>query len=170
MLLSRSFSAIIIFVSILLLLVLAFRVAGAIQLRDTMAALKQKCAIARQARREIEDYEQIELYFRRAKLFDQWWEAVCFAAEKMDFARGLLPLTNRDGTSRTLSWERDGQAIDVHEIIRMTLAVRDRRAGLPLNLEIQVCTNGSLESAGRRITLFGRLLEKYSVANLPSIN
>lgn len=42
MLLTRSFSAIIIFVSILLLLVLAFRVAGAIQLTEAMAALKQK--------------------------------------------------------------------------------------------------------------------------------
>lgn len=166
MLFTRNVQTIIIFVCILLLLMLAFRVVGSVQLRETIAGLKRKRTIAHQIKHEIENFEKVELYFRQAKIFDQWWQAVCFAADKMDFVRGLLPLTNRDGTKRLLSWEKNGEDIGVDDIFKMTIPIRDRRAGLPLNLEVQVHANGSLESAGRRVTLFSRLLEEYSVANL----
>jgi hypothetical protein len=148
------------------LLFLAFRVVGSVRLRETLAALKRKHTIARQAKQEVENFEKIELYFRQAKIFNQWWQAVCFAADKMDVVRGLLPLTNRDGTKRLLCWEKNGDGIQINDIVKMTMPVRDRRVGSLLNLEIQVHTNGSLESAGRRATLFGRLLEQYSIATL----
>jgi hypothetical protein len=48
----------------------------------------------------------------------------------------------------------------------MTVPIRDRRASSSLNLEVQVHANGSLESAGRRATLFARLIDEHSVANL----
>jgi len=48
----------------------------------------------------------------------------------------------------------------------MTVPIHDRRADSALNMEVQVHANGSLESASRRLTLFRRLLEKHSVANL----
>jgi len=166
MLLTRNTQTIIIFASILLLLFLAFRVVGSVRLCETLAALKRKHTIARQAKQEVENFEKIELYFRQAKIFNQWWQAVCFAADKMDVVRGLLPLTNRDGTKRLLCWEKNGDGIQINDIVKMTMPVRDRRVGSLLNLEIQVHTNGSLESAGRRATLFGRLLEQYSIATL----
>lgn len=166
MLFTRNSQTIIIFVCILLLLILAFRVVGSVQLRETIAGLKRKHTISHQRKQEIENFEKIELYFRQAKIFDEWWRAVCFAADRMDFVKGLLPLTNRNGTKRMLAWEKDGKDIGIDDIIKMTLPIHDRRAGSPLNLEVQVHVNGSLESAGRRVTLFGRLLEEYSVANL----
>jgi hypothetical protein len=49
----------------------------------------------------------------------------------------------------------------------MSLPVRDRRAGLPLKLDVEVHTNGSIESVGRRLALFGRLIEDYGIVNLP---
>jgi hypothetical protein len=36
-----------------------------------------------------------------------------------------------------------------------------------LNLEVQVRANGSLQSAGRRIALFTRLIEGHSLLSLP---
>jgi len=166
MLVTRNVRTLIVFVSILFLLILAFRVVGAVKLRETITALRRKYAISHQAGQEQENFERIELCFREAFAFDQWWQAVCFAADKMDFARGLLPITNRDGTRRLLAWERTDDNAEHDDIINMTIPIRDRRAGSPLNLEIRVQVNGSLESAGRRVTLFGRLLEQYSVANL----
>jgi UDP-GlcNAc:undecaprenyl-phosphate GlcNAc-1-phosphate transferase len=166
MLVTRNGRTLIVFVSILFLLILAFRVVGAVKLRETITALRRKYAISHQAGQEQESFERIELCFREASAFDQWWQAICFAADKMDFARGLLPITNRDGTRRLLAWERTDDNAEHDDIIKMTIPIRDRRAGSPLNLEIQVHVNGSLESAGRRVTLFGRLLEQYSVANL----
>ncbi len=78
----------------------------------------------------------------------------------------VVALTNRDGTRRTLRWKSPGCSIGSDGIARTILPVRDRRTGSTLNLELQVHINDSLESASRRIALFGRLLEQYSIANL----
>lgn len=166
MLVTRNTQTIVVFICILLLLVLVFRAAGTVRLKEMMISLKRKYEIAKQTRQEIENFEQIELYFRDARIFEQWWQAVCFAAENMGFTRSLLPLTNRDGTTRMLAWERSGFESSTSDILRSTLAIRDRRAGASLNLEVQVNVNGSLESAGRRLTLFSRLLEEHSISNL----
>ncbi len=166
MLFTRGAQTIVIFVSVLVLLFVAFRAVGSVQLLETIDGLKKKYMIAHQAKEEVESFERIELYFRRAKMFEHWWQAVCFAADKMSFIKGQLPVTNRNGTKRMLTWESNGECIGADQIVKMTLPVRDRRAGSALSLEVQVRSNGSLESAGRRLTLFSRLLEQYSVADL----
>jgi len=167
MLLTRNAQTIVVFVSILLLLAMVFRMAGSVQLQQTMAGLRRRHAIAHQTKREVENFENIELHFRQAQIFEQWWEAVCFAAHKMDFARGLLPLTNRDGSKHTLTWEQGNENIASEKLITMTLPLRDRRADSLLNLEMQIHPNGSLESVGRRVALFTRLIEEHSVVSLP---
>jgi hypothetical protein len=37
--------------------------------------------------------------------------------------------------------------------------VKDERSGLPTRLDARVYTNGSVESVGRKLALFGRLLD-----------
>jgi len=168
MMLTRAGGAVIIFGCVLLLLVLVFRVVGVVAFRETVDALKRKHTISHQVKQEIEDFEKVELHFREAKIFDQWWQAVCFAADQMGFVRGLLPLTNRDGSKRTLAWGKNDKDIGTDDIVKMVLPIRDRRAGSSLRLGVDVRANGSIESVGRRVALFGRLLEEYSVANLPN--
>jgi len=119
-----------------------------------------------QKKQELETFENIELHFRQAEKFDEWWQAVCLAAEELDFTKSSLPLTKRDGTQRILVWEKDSGNISTDEMLRMIVPVHDRRTDSSLNIEIQVYANGSIESAGRRLMLFGRLIEEYSVANL----
>lgn len=168
MLITRSIQTLIIFICILLLLLLVFRAVGAVRLREIIISLKRKHEISMQTKKEKEKFEQIELYFRDARFFDQWWQAVCFAGEEMGFVKGRMPVTNRDGTTRMLAWEKNEHDVTLGDIVKSTLAIRDRRAGSPLSLEVQVNADGSLESAGRRLTLFGRLLEQYSIADLPN--
>ncbi|MCK4791340.1 MAG: hypothetical protein KAV87_46845, partial [Desulfobacteraceae bacterium] len=114
----------------------------------------------------LETFENIELHFRQAEKFDEWWQAVCFATGEMDFVSVFLPLTNRDGTKRTLVWEKGDGDIPASENVRMIVPVRDRRTDSSLKIEVQVRTNGSLESAGRRIALFTRLMDEHSIAGL----
>jgi UDP-GlcNAc:undecaprenyl-phosphate GlcNAc-1-phosphate transferase len=167
MLLTRNAQTIVLFGCILILLLLAFRAVGAVRLRETMTGLKRKYAIAHQAKREIENFQEVELHFQQAERFGQWWQAVCSAADKMGFAKSTLPLTNRDGTSRVLAWEKDQADWAAEDVVKATLTVPDRRAGSLLSLEVQVRANGSLESAGRRIALFSRLIEQHGLAQLP---
>jgi len=168
MMLARDVGAVAIFFCVLLLLVLVFRITGAVRLRDTIAGLRQKKTISHSTRQEIESFEKAALHFHQAKTFDQWWQAVCLATDTMGFVRNSLPLTNRDGTKRILVWEKDGNNGEADDTVKMTLPVRDRRYGSRLNLEAHIYTNGSLESAGRRATLFARLIEEHSITNLPN--
>jgi UDP-N-acetylmuramyl pentapeptide phosphotransferase/UDP-N-acetylglucosamine-1-phosphate transferase len=167
MLITRSVQTLIVFVCIMFLLLLVFRVVGAVRLREIVFNLKRKHEIALQTKQEKEKFEQIELYFRDARYFDQWWQAVRYAGEEMGFVKGRMPVINRDGTRRMLEWEQKDYEVS-SDLLQSTLAIRDRRAGSPLNLEVHVNTGSSLESAGRRLSLFGRLLEQYSIANLPN--
>lgn len=166
MLLTRNTETVVVFISVLFLLVVTFRVAGSVGLRETIAGLKQNYRISNQKKREKENFEDIELHFRQAEKFDEWWQAVRFAADKMDFVQSSLSLTNRDGTKRTLVWEKGNGNIPANEIVSMIVPIRDRRADSSLKIEIKVHANGSLESAGRRIALFTRLMDEHDVAGL----
>jgi hypothetical protein len=52
-------------------------------------------------------------------------------------------------------------------MLKVSLPVNDRRTGPKLNLKIEVLGNNSLESAGRKVALFTRLMEEYSISKLP---
>ena len=93
--------------------------------------------------------------------------ALCKAAEELEFVRISLSLTNRDGTHRVLLWQRPGQDVPVHEKITVAVPVRHRREGGPLKAEVDVYINGSIESAGRRMSLFGRLIDDHGITSLP---
>ncbi len=166
MIFARDSSSIVIFGSVLLLLILVFRVIGAVRLRETIEKLRERRAITSRIKQETENFEKVELYFQQAKTFEQWWQSVCSAAECMRFAAGSMLVVNRDGSRRHLEWKCKKSPCD--DMVKIVVPVRDRRCGSALNLEIKIPANGSLESAGRRAALFGRLIEEYGVANLPS--
>lgn len=166
MLVTRNSQTIIIFICTLLLIVLVFRVVGSVRLRETIDGFKRQYSISNQRKQEFETFENIELHFRQAQEFDEWWQAVCFAAEEMDFVSSSLRLTNRDGTQRTMIWEQEEENIPANEIVKTTVPVRDRRADSSVNIEVHVRANGSLESAGRRVALFTRLMDEHGIAAL----
>ena len=85
----------------------------------------------------------------------------------MHFLSLSLRLTHRDGTLRTLTWWQDGQDTVSNDVLKVSVPVRDRRDGSSLNLRIEVCRRGSLESAGRKVALFTRLMEEHDIVSLP---
>lgn len=157
-----------IFFSTILLLFLVFHVVGSIRLEKITAAMQKRYKIIHQEHEERKSFEEAALYFRRAQTFDQWWQAISTAAGKMEFWAVDLPLINRDGTSRDLIWHYNGHDPDPgpEGLIQVHVPVRDRRSGSWLRLKIELYKNGSLESAGRRVALFTRLIDEHDINNL----
>jgi UDP-N-acetylmuramyl pentapeptide phosphotransferase/UDP-N-acetylglucosamine-1-phosphate transferase len=158
----------IIFFCILILLLLLFHLVGSVRLEQIMAAMQKRYMIINREHEERKSFEEAALYFRRAVTFEQWWKAVSTAADKMEFWAVDLPLVNRDGTSRALNWRHNGHAPDPgpEGLIQVHVPVRDRRSGSSLHLRIELYKNGSLESAGRRVALFTRLIDEHDINNL----
>lgn len=167
MMVTEGLRTLVVFGGLIVLLVLVFRIFGAVRLRETLAGARRTIAITREAKRQRREFESAELVLREATSFAQWWSGVCRAAEEMEFLRLSLALTNRDGSVRTLLWRRPGEDPPPHERIALTVPIRQRRQGGLLTAEVDVDVKGSLESAGRRVTLFGRLIDEHSLADLP---
>ncbi|MHC4204399.1 MAG: glycosyltransferase family 4 protein [Planctomycetota bacterium] len=158
----------IVFFCILVLLLLIFHVVGSVRLKQIKVGMQKRYRIIHREREERKSFEEAALYFRRAATFDQWWQAISTAAVKMEFWTVDLPLVNRDGTSRALNWSYNGHDPDPNPegLIQVHVPVRDRRSGSSLHLKIQLYKNGSLESAGRRVALFTRLIDEHDINNL----
>lgn len=166
MMLTRGFGAIIIFSCIVVLLVSVFRIVGVITLQETIADWKQKRTISHQTKQEIENFEKVQLHFHQAKTFDQWWQAICIAAEQLGFIRIKLPLINIDTIPVTLTWQRNSNEPDSPEPVKMKIPIRGIKNDPRLNIEVDVNVNNSLESAGHRAALFGRLIDECKIDNL----
>ena len=168
----RSAGAIVVFAAAAVLLLVVFRVAGLVRLREGLKALGRNLAAARQTRHSHRQFEQATLLVRETRSFPAWWEAVCGAADGMGLAALGLALEGRDGRRRDLLWRRRPAAGPPTEVVEMRTPVRDRRAGPPLWLRVEVPVHGaqglgSLEAAGQRMMLFGRLMDEWSPADLP---
>ena len=81
---------------------------------------------------EKKNFEDVELYFRRAVTFNEWWQAVLTTAEVMDFLNLSLPITNRDGSDRILTWRQESQSCKSNhvEVLKVNIPVRTVGPGL----------------------------------------
>ena len=170
MLISKGIVTLMFFACVLLLLVLVFHIVGSINLRKAVTDLKQQRVITSRIKNERRRFETTQLYFRQVRTFDEWWNVVSYAAKKMDFSSLNMSITNRDGTSRSLLWRQNGDNPDHRELLKVDIPIRDRRSGTSPTLRIEVFRDGSLESAGRRVALFTRLLDEFSIASLQKTN
>ena len=169
MMVVRPGQALIVLFCLLLLLLSVFHVIGSVRPAYIVAAFRKRRTIIHREKQERKSFEEAILYFRRAGTFEQWWQAISTAADKMDFWTVDLPLTNRDGTRRALTWRHNGQDPDPGPggLVQVHMPVRDRRSGSLLHMKIELYRNGSLESAGRRVALFTRLIEEHDIVSLP---
>jgi len=167
MMVARDINSLVIFLCIILLLILVFYVVGSVRLKETITGLQRKYAISREMKEEIKNFEEAQLHFHRADAFNNWWRAVSTAADKMGFISLSMNIINRDGTEREMIWQKNNTSKNSdNEVLRLNVPIRDRRPGPSLNLKIEVCKNGSLESAGRRIALFTRLIDEHDIPAL----
>lgn len=167
MMATRNVGTLIIFFSALFVLLLIFRIFGALRIREIVDGLQRKMDHAQETRGHRRDFETIQLQFRRIHTFDQWWDTLQLAASRMKCAWMILPLRNRDGSKRTLFWRCPGPEPHPEKILEINLPVRQRRNDEPLRLSLAFKVNGSLETAGHRAALFSRLIDEHSLDMLP---
>ena len=167
MMVARDINSLVIFLCIILLLILVFYVVGSVRLRETIVGLQRKYAISRQMKEEIKNFEDAQLHFHRADAFNNWWRAVSTAAEKMGFISLSMDIINRDGTERKMTWRQNNKSEYAdNEVLKLNVPIRDRRPGPSLYLKVEIPRNDSLESAGRRIALFTRLIDEHDIPAL----
>ncbi len=144
-----------------------FHVVGAARLREAFAAFRRNRALAREARERKHHFEEMELRLRRVDSFERWWKVVRRAARKMGFARVTIEYEGADGAARRLVWHLPGRERDPGHVVFSAAAALGARGGSALRVTADVPLNGSLESVGRRLTLFGRLLDEHAPTLLP---
>jgi len=180
MMVRQDISSLIVFGCVLLLIVLLFRVVGAIRLREVLSGLQEKYALTHRQKQERATFDHLQLQFRQVHNFDQCWLAICEAAQQMDFVWVCLKTSYEDGRIDTTVWrtpsvipqptreqtcpyERRG---NLSRIVTITLPLENGQTGVSQELEIAVWANGSLEAAGHRATLFSRLIDEHNTAAL----
>ena len=92
MMATRDESTVVVFVSVAVLLLLLFRVVGSVRLRESLAALRENMALAREARGQRQTFDAAVLRTGEAQSFDEWWKALCAAAGQLEFASVALSL------------------------------------------------------------------------------
>jgi len=163
MMVTRNSDSLIIFLCILLLLLLAFRVVGSVRLRETISGLQDKYRMANQRKRELMHFEQAQLHFRNARTYDQWWSAVCSAAEHLDFAWFSQKIEDKEGNISTEVWRTKNPDLDISKVIIMNIPFNGKSSELSHEFEIAISLKGSYESAGHRATLFSRLIDEHAI-------
>jgi hypothetical protein len=158
--------SLVVFGCILLLLVLLFRVVGAVKFKDTLLRLQAKHTVARREKREKQAFEYSQLRFRRVHGFPQWWQAVCEAARRLDFLWVSLTVTNPDGSEDMFVWRREDAPPKTSRVVTVSLPLK-RVQERTMGLEIAVAANGSLESASNRASLFSRLVDEHNAGPWP---
>jgi len=160
---SKGTSLMVFLVGLTTLLVI-FKVVGSVQIGQILSDIRLRSSIAHAQRLERKKYEKSHLEFRTVETFEQWWECMCKAAKALNFARVSMELASHDGPGEIRQWENAADVTNdenMENILQMRVPIKDLNNGYVHKIEIQVRTNGSLESAGRRVTLFARLTDEH---------
>jgi UDP-GlcNAc:undecaprenyl-phosphate GlcNAc-1-phosphate transferase len=160
MMIGNGIGPLIIFGVVLCLIVVLFRVVGAFGWHNTVACLQSKYKHSCHERDDRKTFENLQLQFRQTRNAAQWWEAVCEAARRMDFAWVSLKTTHEDGRVEEELWRAPDSRPDLTTLVTIRVPIRSVTPGPRITLELAVARNGSLETTGRRATLFARLLDE----------
>lgn len=162
MMVTHGSSTIVIFFGVILLLLLVFRAVGAIRLRETIARLKYNKAISKEAIEDIHLFQEFHLAFHQATSFKKWWQMVCDAAEKEGISELCLKMIAKNGRSHKFMWRSNNHEEEQREVVTVKLPISESRLDQPMEIEAKIPINGLLEATGRRLMLFGRLIDEYS--------
>ena len=161
MMVTQDKNTFIIFSCILILIILLFSVVGSVRLKETISGLQKKYEIANRCKQEQTKFDDAQLYFRNACNYEQWWQAVCNAAQRLDFAWVSLKSEDTDGIIRTEVWRTPESKPDLSRLVTMTIPLSHNGDKKSYEFEVAISVNGSLESAGNRATLFNRLIDEH---------
>jgi UDP-GlcNAc:undecaprenyl-phosphate/decaprenyl-phosphate GlcNAc-1-phosphate transferase len=161
MIVREDISSLIIFGGVLVLLIGLFRFVGVFHFHETLARLRQKYRRSSEEHNERRHFEDLQLRFRQVHDPSQWRKALCEAADQMDFAWVSLKTTYADGRTEEELWRAPHDPPDLSRIATVTIPLAPNGSGTSRQFEIAIRVNGSMEAAGYRASLFGRLVDEF---------
>ncbi len=161
MMVRQDAGAIVLFACILVLLLLLFRVVGAVRFGETIQQLQRNYTMAVQEKRMRRTFEDLQLRFRQVHDADQWWQAVCDAGEGFHFDSVSLIMTDRDGRSHIRTWRRPGAGRNGARIVTMNLPLAIHDNQKCMECQVTITAEPSLEWAGHKGVLFSRLVDEH---------
>jgi len=170
MMVRRDAGSLVVFACLLFLLLLLFRVVGAVRPSETLLRLQEQYIMMQRQKREKRAFESLQLQFRQADNLPQWWQAACEAAQRLDLAWMSLSVLHPDGSADTSVWRGQNVPAEVSGIITLSLPLTDTGSQRRLEFEMGVLVNGLLESAGHRAALFSRLIDEPKAGGLSARN
>ncbi len=163
----RGHGEVFIFLIALLILISLFRVAGVLKFRQAWLQVQENIARNREVKRDRKYFETIQNRFQVAWTFEKWWQAVRRMARRMGFSHVTIKYTDRASNEiRTLEFHREPQAGGSGRLMKISIPIAEQENNGLISVEIAVPIDSPLETIGRRVSLFGRLLDEHSPAEL----
>lgn len=162
MMVFRGGGEVLIFVIALLVLLTVFRIAGVLQFRRMWEQVRDNLVRGQTIRRERRHYQAIRDQFRSAKTYATWWRAARRMARRMQFEEITVQFQD-DATGQLVEKTYRNEAANDAPAMRMTIPIVACETTRLRQVEIAVPVDEPLETLGRRISLFGRLLDEYAV-------
>ena len=162
MFVTRATGTVAVIACVILLILLVFRVVGASRIRETIAAFHRNSVMARQAKEDREHFEDVQLQMQRAQSFEDWWQALCAMAARMQFDRLALVCRDNAASATMYSWRRTEDELLPENVVSVIMPLGDDGAVGASRIELAVRAAEPLETIGRRVTLFGRLIDEHN--------
>jgi UDP-GlcNAc:undecaprenyl-phosphate GlcNAc-1-phosphate transferase len=146
---------------------IALRSLTKLDLRQTYVRAQKAFRLAGEFRRQRRLFEECLLLMRESKDLRQWWEDACHSARTMGFQRLVMELSNRNGAPTCLQWQSPDNILPYAGTLQLSVWVRHRRPGPPLRVTADLRAYDLMELGGMKAAMFGRLLDEFSIADLP---
>jgi len=168
MMISRGGGELLVFLVAFLVLISVFRIAGVLRFRQIFLQVQENLARSREVHRERQAFESARQRFQSAWTFEQWWKAGRRRARRMRFAQVQITyrLGAQDG-AHTITYTNAAVAKLTCPWTHVCIPMDRQDQPCLENVQIDVPLNEPLETLGRRLSLFGRLLDEHALADLP---
>jgi hypothetical protein len=111
-------------------------------------------------------FEHGRLRFESVRSFDDWWSALCAAAEDLKLSRVALWFAPTCALAGQGPREWRANHVPATDRVRTTLLLRATPAGPPGTMQLEAPVDGSLESASCRIHFISRLIDENPPTHL----
>ena len=149
-------------------LAIIYRVSGA-SFRGLVAEIKRSWRFNRAAKKDVESFLKLQLRLREAKQPGEWWLVVRRAARFLGFSKATICIEQPNRQPEVLRWWNPRHAGNGNHNMEASLYAHPFGAEQLLYVTLEIGVDEGLEVAGRRLSLFGRLLDGHLVSTRPPV-
>lgn len=161
MMVMRQQNELLVFVGAILILLGFFRIAGVIKFREMFIQVQENLTRSKAIRKEKKSFESLQNRFRQVENLDQWWMLIQRVAKAMRISELEIGYVSPDGSIEELTFKRTSPADRQNNIFTLDFPI-GKSDGCIKSIVIKAPSTDKLETLGRRVALFGRLIDEYA--------